>query len=566
MTITTLDSLRDHLQWALEIEHATLPPYLYALYSIKDGHNIESREIIESVFMEEMLHMTLVANVLNAIGGEPVLDKPDFIAQYPTYLPHSNKAFQVPLMKFSQEAIEVFLKIEKPETDHAEPQDDQYATIGQFYTAIEQALKSLCEELGEENVFTGDASRQIRAGSTYYGGSGVIIAVEDLASALAALEEVVEQGEGMEHHEVWDGDRNMFHPEREEVAHYFRFQEILYGHNFQQGDTPESHPTGESFEVDWDAVYNCRSNTRTSDYKEGSEIHEKLTEFNRTYSSILRLLEHAFNGQPAFLATSTGAMYDLKAKAKELMEMPSGDSETTVGVSFEYVPPEDHHHNERIVVRENGPYIVYGDIPLVRKAQVISEHGEPMTWRKQETIPTEATYALCRCGKSTTKPFCDGSHARISFDGTETAPTDTTQDRQEVWQGEGITVKRDFSLCMSAGFCGNRITNIRKMVEETGESTVRASVMAMVERCPSGSYTYRITPEEDDLEPDFPIEISITAEGDHAGPIWVTGNVPIERADGQPFEARPRVTLCRCGMSDSKPLCDGTHREMGFKE
>ncbi len=566
MAITTLASLHDHLQWALEIEHATLPPYLYALYSIKDGSNIDAHEIIESVFMEEMLHMTLVANVLNAVGGRPQLDKPNFIPTFPAYLPHSNQAFQVPLLKFSPEAVEIFLQIEQPESDDARPQDDGYATIGQFYNAIELGLKTICAELGETAVFTGNPARQIRPDSTYYGGSGVIIAVEDLQSALAALEEVIEQGEGMEHHEVWDGDRNMFHPEREEVAHFFRFQEIKFGRSFQQGDTPESGPTGEPIAVDWGAVYNCRPNTSTSDYEEGSDIHTKLMEFNHTYCAMLRLLEHAFNGQPAFLATATGTMYVLKAKAKELMAMPSGDGVTTVGVSFEYTPTENHHDERCIVIRENGPYIVYGDIPLTRKAQVISEHGEPLTWHKQDIIPTESPYALCRCGKSSTKPFCDGTHVRARFDGTETADTNAMKDREDVWQGEGITVKRDYSLCMESGFCGNRFTNIQKMIDETGESTVRATVMAMIERCPSGSYTYSLTPDGEDIEPDYPVGIAVTAEGGIAGALWLTGNIPIERADGKPIETRARVTLCRCGMSGRKPLCDGTHREQGFKE
>ena len=124
MTITTIESLREHLQWAIEIEHATIPPYLCALYSIKEGHNQESHEVVESVFIEEMLHMTLAANVLNAIGGTPVVDKPDFIAQYPAYLPHSNQAFEAPLLKFSPEAIEVFLQIEKPEEQGSPPEDD----------------------------------------------------------------------------------------------------------------------------------------------------------------------------------------------------------------------------------------------------------------------------------------------------------------------------------------------------------------------------------------------------------------------------------------------------------
>ena len=76
MPITTLDDLRTHLQWAIEIEHRIIPPYLCALYSIKPGRNREASEAITSVFIEEMLHMTLAANVLNAIGGAPVLDQP----------------------------------------------------------------------------------------------------------------------------------------------------------------------------------------------------------------------------------------------------------------------------------------------------------------------------------------------------------------------------------------------------------------------------------------------------------------------------------------------------------
>ena len=168
MPISTIESLRDHLQWALEIEHATIPPYLTALYSIHEGKNTEIHEVIHSIFMEEMLHMTLVANILNAIGGAPVLDKPDFIAQYPAYLPHSNNSFQVPLLKFSREALQTFLFIEKPEDHDALPEDDNYHTIGQFYASIQEALIRFSNELGESNLFIGDPTRQIRSGSTYY--------------------------------------------------------------------------------------------------------------------------------------------------------------------------------------------------------------------------------------------------------------------------------------------------------------------------------------------------------------------------------------------------------------
>ena len=566
MAIETIESLREHLQWAIEIEHSTIPPYLCALYSIKEGTNRESWEVIESIFMEEMLHMTLAANVLNAIGGRPVIDKPDFIPKYPTYLPHSNKAFQVSLSKFSKMAVDVFMMIEKPEDTDAVPEDDNYHTIGQFYEAIEQALIRLCDELGEENVFTGNPNRQIRPDSTYYGGSGFIVAVENLETALKALEEVKEQGEGLQHEEVWDGDQNMFHPERPEVAHYFRFNEILEGRNYQEGDTPQSGPTGEEFEVDWDAVHNMKPNPRSEDYPEGSDIRQKMDDFNHVYCSILHLMHRAFNGQPEFLSIATGAMYELRTKAIQLMKTPTGDGLTTVGPSFEYVPHIEPQEAGKIIVRKNGPYVVYNRLPLVRKEQIISEHGEPLSWRKTGNVEIEDTYALCRCGQSTTKPFCDGTHVRIKFDGTETAATNNSEERRDTYEGTGITVHRDNHLCMDAGFCGDRFKNIIKMMGDTDDSIVRGRVMAMVERCPSGTYTYTIEPDEADVEPSLPAEIAITIEGDLQGPIWVTGGIKVQRSDGQPFQTRNRVTLCRCGHSKKKPLCDGMHRALDIKE
>ena len=191
-----------------------------------------------------MLHMTLAANVLNAVGGSPALDRPDFIARYPTYLPHSANAFLVPLAPFSPDAVETFMKIEKPEEQDAPAEADGYETIGQFYRAIEDGVKVLCETLGETQVFCGDPARQMTPETFDYRGSGRIVPVYDLASALAAIDEIEEQGEGLKHAEVWDGDRDMFHPEREEVAHYFRFMEIKQGRSYQRGDTPASGPSG----------------------------------------------------------------------------------------------------------------------------------------------------------------------------------------------------------------------------------------------------------------------------------------------------------------------------------
>ena len=225
----------------------------------------------------------------------------------------------------------------------------------------------------------------------------------------------------------------------------------------------------------------------------------------------------------------------------------------------------------KIVVKKDGSYHVFGDVPLVTKEQVVSEFGEPLTWKKGEPINTvnhqasDGHYSLCRCGHSKSKPFCDGTHHEIGFDGTETADTLTNAERRFTNpNGEGLVVKRDGYLCMTSGFCGNRKTNIERMLDETAEPRERAEIIAMIERCPSGTYTYSMKKDEPDIEPDLPVEIAVTTEITSEGPIngslWVTGNIPVERSDGKKFETRNRVTLCNCGESCKKPLCDGTHR------
>jgi CDGSH-type Zn-finger protein len=172
--------------------------------------------------------------------------------------------------------------------------------------------------------------------------------------------------------------------------------------------------------------------------------------------------------------------------------------------------------------------------------------------------------ALCRCGASDRKPFCDGSHARTGFDGSEAAPTTPYDERARTYEGTAIVVRDDRSVCVHAGFCGNRVTNVWELAKgsATDDSIVRAQVMAMVERFPSGALTYRLDAEDDDVEPELPAQVGVVADG----PLFVTGGIPVERADGEPLETRNRVTLCRCGSSTTKPLCDGSHREVGFHD
>ncbi|MGY5206752.1 ferritin-like domain-containing protein [Nocardia gipuzkoensis] len=338
--IETMDDLRRHLQWAIELEHATIPPYMCALYSLEPGANAEAAQVIRSVFVEEMLHLALAANLLNAVGGEPKLDAPEMLPAYPHPLPHGDRSVQIQLAPFGSEALELFLNIERPASADALPESDGYHTIGQFYAAVELGLISLVDTLGEDAVFCGDPGRQINE-MHFNSGGGQVVPVHDLKSALTALAEIVEQGEGAARTEVWDGEKDVFHPDRDEVAHYYRFLELKEGKRFQLGDTPQSGPTGEPILFDPNKVLPMRPNPRTADYPEGSAVRLAQVEFNNTYCLLLYLLEDTFNGSPSLMRDAVGAMYALKSQAQALMQMPRGDGRTTAGPTFEYVAPQD---------------------------------------------------------------------------------------------------------------------------------------------------------------------------------------------------------------------------------
>lgn len=350
--IATIESLREHLQWAIELEHFTLPPYLCALYSLDADRNPEATEVLVSILVEEMLHMTLAGNLLNAVGGAPRLDTPAMLPTYPRYLPHGDRSFEVSLIRFCPEALETFLKIESPALPHAAPESDCSETIGQFYAAICNGLRDLCAQLGETNLFSGDPARQVRD-ALFDGRGGRLIAIENLDTALAALAEIVEQGEGAAHLQVWDGDRDMFHPEREQVAHYYRIQQLKLGRRYRRGDTPQSGPTGEAIAIDWDSVRPMRTNPRSTGHAPHSSIRRVQEEFNHAYSAMLQLLEQAFNGSPNLLKAAIGNMYGLKAQAQALMQIPTEDGLETAGPTFEYVPRDRRVHRSPYI---NAPH------------------------------------------------------------------------------------------------------------------------------------------------------------------------------------------------------------------
>jgi len=238
----------------------------------------------------------------------------------------------------------------------------------------------------------------------------------------------------------------------------------------------------------------------------------------------------------------------------------------------------------RIDVKSDGPYLVSGGVPLLRVKIVRDEKKEAVAWEQTGDFPLQEVYALCRCGGSANKPFCDGTHAKNGFDGTETAgkaPYDANTAR---YDGGDVVLHDNEEFCVGAEFC-DRFGGIWALARATRENCgikdpdeaatyVRKAHEAATEmacNCPSGRLVIHHVADGTDVivEPDFP-EPSIALIEDPvygaSGAIWVRGAIPIYDTDEQPYEPRNRVTLCRCGASRNKPFCNGLHYRISFND
>jgi hypothetical protein len=318
------------LQQAIELEHATIPVYLYALYSLDPSANAEIAKLLESIVIEEMLHMTLASNVLNALGGSPAVGQPGFVPKYPGPLPGGvQSSLTVNLAPFSMSQLQTFLQIEEPEDplNYRVVPTVQLAalpsiTIGQFYTAISDAIGLL-----GDGAFVNPPRNQV--GPDLMRES---VIVHDVATAQQAIATIIEQGEGTSHspEEVVGGD----------FAHYYRYMEINKGRLLVQVPPPENFAyAGAPVPFNPKGVYAVPTNPTSASYPADSVQRFACDNFNYTYTSLLLALNALFNGQatrPQF-NTAIGLMMSLKGQAKAMMSGIPNPAVLT-GPSFEYQP------------------------------------------------------------------------------------------------------------------------------------------------------------------------------------------------------------------------------------
>lgn len=214
----------------------------------------------------------------------------------------------------------------------------------------------------------------------------------------------------------------------------------------------------------------------------------------------------------------------------------------------------------RIKISENGPYLVSGGPRITRVARVFDEDHEPIDWAWGQDYEAPPKCGLCRCGNSANQPFCDGAHLKTGFDDTLTADRAPGRTRREVFEGTGIVMTDDKSLCASYSFC-NVYGGVWKEMGDTADPAVRARVQRQILLCPAGRLECSTSRDGEPIEELREQMIAVIPNG----ALWVIGGIPIEAPDGFVYETHNRVCLCRCGASKNKPFCDASHRESGFE-
>ncbi len=221
----------------------------------------------------------------------------------------------------------------------------------------------------------------------------------------------------------------------------------------------------------------------------------------------------------------------------------------------------------KVTIVKNGPYLVSGNLPLVKEIIVTDDDGIPVKYSRGKNYPEQENYSLCRCGRSKKPPYCDGTHARIGFDGSETATHESYLEQAGEITGPDLDLTDAEELCAIARFC-DRAGGVWRLTEDSDDPESRAIAIEEACNCPAGRLVAWEKGTGKSFELKFKPGISLVEDPDQhvSGPIWVKGGVPVVSSFGTEYEVRNRITLCRCGASDNKPFCDGSHISVGYSD
>jgi CDGSH-type Zn-finger protein/uncharacterized Fe-S cluster protein YjdI len=565
------------LHEAAEIEHNLMCCYLYAQFSLKGEPHDASwsdeqraavgrwRAILQSIALEEMTHLSLVANLASAIGGTPHFHRPMFPIESGPY----PADFVIRLQGFSRETVEHFMFLERPRdaaiadglgfvparsysrggangeiAERVSPGAQDYATVGELYDCIEQGLVAYAQAHGEQALFAGDPRAQVDDALVRLPG---LRAIGTLADARAALHTIVAQGEGAR--------------ESSADSHYAKFSRV-------QAELAALAAADERFVPAWPCATNPVMNRPPTPMGKLHINHPHAAPWldlsNSTYTLSLRTLLQGFaatqrQAKRAWLQTAFDLMRALTPMAQALAQLPASVERAgvTAGLTFTslrtlaLLPASS---GAQVVLERLGQLIERTTVqPLPAEVQTLRDEACVNLRRARERLASLADAALPASPAEAAAVVAAPVSAPVvttpvvSADGVEHAP------------GQGIDILFDAKRCIHARHCVLGAPSVF-MANTPGrwiypDTMPVEAVVAVAHNCPSGAIGYR----RHDGGPQETAPPVNTLRVRENGPNAV--HAPIVLA-GAPIGFR--ATLCRCGQSQNKPFCDGAHVAAGF--
>jgi CDGSH-type Zn-finger protein/uncharacterized Fe-S cluster protein YjdI len=566
ISIPNREQLLYTLTEAAEIEHNLMCCYLYAAWSLKtepdDGVDSAtmaeikgwSRAIVD-IAVDEMTHLALVANLMNAVGGVAHFGRPNFPIA-PGMLPAD---LVVRLAPFNRDTLQHFIYLERPEGSE-EPDADSfksadvyergqhgltltptaqdYLTVGHLYRSVEAGLKALVAQRGEDKVFIGDPALQV--GPDTVGLNGLIV-VTNLETACQALETIVEQGEGASGHS--------------EQSHFQRFVAVrealdAHGADFRPAYPAATNPVMRHPPFPEGRVWVSREDARGV-----------IDLGNAAYNHMLRCLSQGFAAtDPAekklMIDTAIDLMMAVVPLGQELARMKANDEDDcNAGLSFATLRNPG--------VPKSHPNVVRG---LGLRARELAEGGSalpqtPRIARAVAVLQGVAENLLKAAGEPVkVTPASAPTQSPLGKAHTVIAAAPSAPAAPEIVDGKALTLVVDMHCCIHSRYCVTGapktfIANVEGPWLHPDESDPELLV-GIAHDCPSGAIGYKGKGEiSEETAPQVNM-MRVRENGPNAihAPLVVAGN-----PDGF------RATFCRCGQSKNKPYCDGSHHDAGFE-
>jgi CDGSH-type Zn-finger protein/uncharacterized Fe-S cluster protein YjdI len=592
--VVTRERALHALYEAAELEHNLMCTYLYAAFSLKDGvgeglapDEAEAvsrwRRTLIRVAVEEMQHLAAVWNITSALGGSPRIGRTNFPLD-PGLLP---AGIVVKLAPFSPETLQHFVFLERPrgstELDgegfvyernyvrgsdfaYLTPMGLNYDTVGDFYSALSDGLKSMVAQYGEDVAFAGDPALQLSQNEINMAGCKPVICVK---TALAAFDAIVVQGEGA--------------PADSVDSHYQKFLSIREEYRALKAKNPDLSP---AFPAATNPVLRRPPRPEGRVWLENPEVIAVVDLANASYGLMLRLLAYAYAlpGPSAEKSLSAdlaiGLMQAVVPLAERAARLSAGPSNPQChgGMSFttlrdaSALPPGRGARRffvERFeqLADAGAALRSCGDGRALIAADALAKLSKRATRGFDLAAPASAGKAAPAATQTLSGAQASGAAAasvgwsQVSASSglaASSAPS-TIANGIETAPGEKLDLLFETKRCIHARFCVTGapdvfLANVQGPWLHPDAMEVER-VVEIAHACPSGAIQYHRTDgAHDETAP--PVNLASIRE---SGPYAFRGQLEI---DGDTIGFR--ATLCRCGASKNKPFCDSSHHEVGF--